>query len=520
MELSDGFENGFRLHYQGPRQAFECNNLQSARSNPDQLVEKLNSEINLGRIAGPFKVKPFSNLRISPIGLVPKKSGGWRMITNLSYPKDLSVNDFINPDLATTSYTSFDKAIEMVLKLGKGAFLGKKDIKSAFRLLPIHPDDFVLLGMKFQDNYYFDKCLPMGCSISCSLFENFSTFLEWLVIDEAGHDTVEHYLDDFLFGGAKSETESLASSGGTCQLLMDTFDGLCYELGIPVADEKTEGPTTCLSFWGLEIDTIEMVVRVPLQKVQEVIRLIDQILPKVKVRLKELQSLAGSLAFCTRAMPGGRAFCRRIYGVMSGVSEPHYFIRITKGVREDLQTWLEFFKHFNGICYISEANWLSNADLQLYTDSAGNAGLGCGAILGNQWFVWAWPSHWAYSVVIRDITFLELVPIALAICVWADSLKNKKVIFHCDNLALVNILNNKTSKSERVMKLLRPLVILALRKNVQFKARHVPGVCNSVADALSRFQWCRFRRLAPCAYQLPCTIPQESWDSLKLNSIL
>lgn len=163
---------------------------------------------------------------------------------------------------------------------------------------------------------------------------------------------------------------------------------------------------------------------------------------------------------------------------------------------------------------------MTNSDLQLYTDSAGNANLGCGAILGKQWLVLAWPMEWKGCDIMRDITFLELVPIVLALYVWSDVLRNKKVVFHCDNLALVTVLNNKTSKSDRVMKLVRPLVMFALRKNVQFKARHVQGVCNSVADALSRFQWCRFRQLAPWSCPEPCTVPQEFWNSFKLNLIL
>jgi len=47
-------------------------------------------------MVGPFKNKPISNLRCSPIGVVPKKTGGFRLITHLSYPKENSVNDYID----------------------------------------------------------------------------------------------------------------------------------------------------------------------------------------------------------------------------------------------------------------------------------------------------------------------------------------------------------------------------------------------------------------------------------------
>lgn len=39
---------------------------------------------------------------------------------------------------------------------------------SAFRLLPIHKSDFVLLGFKIQNMFFIDKGLAFGCSVSCT----------------------------------------------------------------------------------------------------------------------------------------------------------------------------------------------------------------------------------------------------------------------------------------------------------------------------------------------------------------
>ena len=73
--------------------------------------------------------------------------------------------------LGSANYTKFDEAINMAQRLGRGAFFAKSGIKSATRLLPIWSGDFELLGFKFDNYYYYDKCLPFGCSISCSTFE-------------------------------------------------------------------------------------------------------------------------------------------------------------------------------------------------------------------------------------------------------------------------------------------------------------------------------------------------------------
>jgi hypothetical protein len=71
----------------------------------------------------------------------------------------------------TVKYASIDDAVKIIQNLGKNALLAKCDIKSAFRLLRISPTEFDLTGFKFKNEYYFDKFLPMGASISCALFE-------------------------------------------------------------------------------------------------------------------------------------------------------------------------------------------------------------------------------------------------------------------------------------------------------------------------------------------------------------
>lgn len=83
--------------------------------------------------------------------------------------------------------------------MGRSALLVKADIKSAFRLLPVIPEAFNSLGFYFQDEFYFDRCLPMGYSLSCHYFDLYSSFVQWVVSCCAHSDNLIHYLDDFLF---------------------------------------------------------------------------------------------------------------------------------------------------------------------------------------------------------------------------------------------------------------------------------------------------------------------------------
>jgi hypothetical protein len=116
-----GFRYGFSLCYYGPKFPFMAKNLKSAISHPEVVVEKISKEVKEGRVAGPFRLPPIPNLRISPLGLVPKKGANdFRLIHHLSYPPSASVNDYIDPKLCHVKYTQFDEAIKLVQDLGQG----------------------------------------------------------------------------------------------------------------------------------------------------------------------------------------------------------------------------------------------------------------------------------------------------------------------------------------------------------------------------------------------------------------
>ena len=60
-----------------------------------KTLDKLQQEVELARMLGPFSNLPISNLRISPMGLVAKPDGVWRLITNVSAPEGNSFNSYI-----------------------------------------------------------------------------------------------------------------------------------------------------------------------------------------------------------------------------------------------------------------------------------------------------------------------------------------------------------------------------------------------------------------------------------------
>ena len=121
----------------------------------------------------------------------------------------------------------------------------------------------------------------------------------------------------------------------------------------------------------------------------------------------------------------------------------------------------------------------------------------------NSWFSLQWPSEW-WSL--QNITFLELVPIVVALETWGPSLKNHCVKLNTDNLALSYVINKQTSKEDLVRRFIRRLVLTALKFNILLKASHVPGYNNTLSDALSRLQVSRFLTLHPSADKHPTPV--------------
>ena len=491
--LLQGFTEGFDIGFSGDIDPIEADNLKSANQLPHMVEEKLRKELKASRFAGPFEEKPFTNMFISPLGLVEKKiPGTYRLIHHLSYPEGRSVNDHIPPEHTHVQYSNIEDAINSIKQLGKGCFMAKTDIDSAFRIIPVSEKHYHLLGFKWRQKWYYDRNLPMGLASSCKIFETFSIAIAWIARQKLGISELVKILDDFLI---------LDTSYQGCEKKLKAFLFLCNDIGIPIAQEKTFHAAQTMQFVGYELKSEIMEVRLPLEKITKCHSLIEKCLTKSSLTLRNLQSIIGTLNFCCAVIIPGRAFLRRLIDLTIGVSKPYYYIKITKEVKQDLFLWNKFLKKFNGKSLFLPDRWLQSPAIQLFTDSSGV--IGYGGMLGPKWFYGLWDSSWRG----QNIALLELYPIMLAMEIWGQDLANKCISFHTDNAALVEIINKQTSKDKKIMYLVRKLVLKCLEFNILFHATHIRGVDNSLADYLSRQQIDSFKALAPHADQHPTPVP-------------
>ena len=148
--LLRGLREGFRIGFDGKGVSRRARrNISSAEQNPDVMQKYLAKEKALGRVVvvNPEDCGP---IHINHFGVIPKKHqpGKWRLIVDLSHPRGASINDGVDSQLCSLSYTSVEAAATKVLELGLGSLIAKLDLESAYRMIPVHPQDRPLLGMK------------------------------------------------------------------------------------------------------------------------------------------------------------------------------------------------------------------------------------------------------------------------------------------------------------------------------------------------------------------------------------
>ena len=197
-----GIQTGFRIGFDHAHQAAHLNsarkNLKSAQDNLTVVQEYIDAEVQAGQLVPiPAHINR-DRVHVSPFGVIPKRHqpGKWQLIVDLSLPKGHSVNDGISESLCSLHYPSVHDGARMARALGKGALVAKLDLKNAYRIIPVHPDDRWLLGVRWQGQTLLDAALPFGLRSAPKLFTAVADCLLW-IMQANGIQLALHYLDDF-----------------------------------------------------------------------------------------------------------------------------------------------------------------------------------------------------------------------------------------------------------------------------------------------------------------------------------
>ena len=86
------------------------------------------------------------------------------------------------------------------------------------------------------------------------------------------------------------------------------------------------------------------------------------------------------------------------------------------------------------------------------------------------------------------VTWKELFTIVVAVHIWGSLWQRQKILFHCDNQAVVSIWESGSTWAKETMALVRLLYYCAAKYNIYVCTAHMAGAKNNIADCLSRFQ--------------------------------
>ena len=490
--------SGARIGFQGQTSGrVQCPNHTTASAHPQIITESIQNELRKGRI------KQISDLPddvfCSPIGLVPKQANGvqsgWRVIFDLSSPEGSSVKDGIPKEFGTIVYETLNDAVQLVAQAGKGAVMMKRDLKAAFRHVPMNPCDYWLLVFKWNGQFYVDMFLPFGLQTAPRIFNLFAEALHW-VLETLFEWNVTHYLDDFLF---------VFPPGTEITPLSTQFDEVLAKFGLTKVIEKDSDGCVVVHL-GFEFDSASMQVRLPPDKKQCAVKAINTLLSSSTVTLSMLESTLGFLSHCCQVVPLGRPFLRNLFSQTCRSQARQHLtrIRLNHNSRRDLRWWLQFLTSWSSISLIQ----LSRPIFDVATDTSGAKGIG------------GVHSHIVFSEQIpsrhkaKKIDWKELFAVLHAFMLWHEGWKGGTVRLACDNSSVVDAINKHSIKGPAIVPLQRIFLIAAVH-NIQILPFWIPSRENIVADAASHFD---YKKLANLGLQVPRDLPRPALLRQKLHS--
>ena len=463
--LLDGVKYGFRLSDPGTKPVeAEQKNHKSSVENKELIEKELVDQIEKGN----YFVASKKPTIVSAVGAIPKSNGKIRLIHDGSLPENISMNDY-----ATTEKVKFQTISDACGIAKPGYYCAKLDLLAAYRSVAIHPSEYQMTGLKWifkgntEPTYLFDSRLPFGARKGPAIFHRISQAIRRCMA-RRGYKEMAAYIDDFLVVGRTFEE---------CNKSLQELMKLVRKLGFYISYDKVEGPSQKITFLGLQICTTDCTLSLGEDKLVKLEDQLRQFSMRKRATLRQLQRLAGSLNYATRAVRGGKFFLRRILDVMHPLQKKGHKAQLSAEFKKDVAWWLTYMRVFNGTVYYSDI-----PNVHVWVDACNvSAGAFCNG-------------DWCYTVFQCDIpaasnlhiNYKETVAVVNAVTMWADRFKYRNIIVHTDSTATKGIINKGYTKNVFINALLRKMFWSCVNHNCQVIAVSVPGALNQMADTISR----------------------------------
>lgn len=452
-------------------------NHRGAREFPDSIDTFIEKEKKYNAVLGPFDFNPFNTkMKISPLNTVEKKdSEERRVILDLSYPTNQSVNcgidkDYYLDEKVTLTYPKVDDLVNIIKVKGRGCSIFKRDLKRAYRQIPIDPSDIHLVGYWWRNKYYFDRVLSFGLRSAAQICQRLTNTITFMCSKE--NYQIINYLDDFAGGDSPEKA-------------MEAFiflGELLSKCGLEESEQKALQPTTRMIFLGVLLDTLKLTLEIPEFRLTEIKNLMKTWLQKQSANIHDIQSLIGKLSFVASCVRPGRIFITRILNWFKTLPKvTHTQFKIPAEVKKDILWWREFFVDYNGVSMMMLEDW-SYPDHIFSSDACLT---GCGGFFSGKFF------HLKFPEIILEnefsINVLELLAVMICVKIWGHLLEGKKIVILCDNQTTVSVLNSGKARRQTMGSILRKICFFEAKYQFMVKASYIEGAQNRYADLLSRW---------------------------------
>ena len=476
---------------------------------PEDILLYLEKESNSNAILGPFNENPFqSGLKISPLNSVPKKdTTERRIILDLSCPRGLAVNNFINNEeyfgrKMDLVYPKVDDFIQLIKAKGRGCLLYKIDLRKAFRQIKICPSQYNLVSYIWKKHIFCDTVLSMGAKSSAYCCQRVTNAISFIMFQIGV--CILNYLDDL----ASADTVEKASFS------FNTLRAILNKCGIEEAKNKACPPSTVMIFIGILFNTVKMTIEVTPERLQEIKFLLNTWLNKETACLKEVQSLLGKLNFIAACVRPGRIFISRMLKWLRAfhLEESRLKqVQIPNFVKKDVMWWYKFLPIYNGVSLMLYEEWCE-PDEMCSSDSSLQ---GCGGFWQGKYFHTAFPEKFHNDQF--HITILEMFAVIICLKLWGCNFRGKRIQMFCDNQSICQVVNSGKARDEILQDCLREIAFLAAVHEFQIKMVHLESKANRISDCLSRWDIDYSHRVeffaATQSYDLvECQVPTSFFD--------
>ena len=361
----------------------------------------------------------------SRIFLVPKKNGKFRIILDLSL-----LNRYIEKQAFKMETV---KSVRQAMRLNDWAV--SIDLTDAYLHVPIHHQSRKYLRFVHEDQVYHFSALPFGMSLSPLIFSKLMDVIAAFLRQRAV--SVFPYLDAWLIKNLIHNR--LITQTKIC---IQTIQSLGFLRNLKKSDLF---PAQKFTFIGMEFLTQQNLVRVPADRVQNLILTIKKIMSAKHVSARTFLSLLGKLSAAADLVLLGRLHLRPLQLCLLSVWKPHILpldhpISINGMIRSHLQWWINPIRFETGTSIHPP-----DPEFFLYTDASH---YGWGAHLEPTTL--SFHGRWTENQSQLHINMLEMMAIRLA-------LKQAKTFIHHSCIMI--------STDHRY---------------------HIPGKFNILADRLSR----------------------------------